>query len=87
MVESFIYTLITSPSNCWFWFHTIGSLYIDMHESSELYTSESHTACTSTLYALTLLYACILRYTESVLILNVNILNVSACMKRVSFCE
>ena len=46
-VESFMYTCITSPSNCLPRFHTIGSRYIVMHESCELNTSESHTACTS----------------------------------------
>ena len=47
MVESFMYILMTSPRSCCVPFHTMGSLYITMHESLVLYTSESHTDCTS----------------------------------------
>ena len=70
-VESFMNISMRSPSNCLLPFHTMGSRYIVMQESWELKTRESQTACTSLRKARTLLKACTLRYTESVLMLKV----------------
>ena len=79
IVESFMNTMIFSPSICLPAFHTIGSRYIVMQESLELNTKESQTACMSVRYARTLLKQCTTLYTLSVFILYVYSFKESPC--------